>query len=472
MKNLTISAIGQADDVLLVSNNIDNLHLLAKLTEKYCQKYRVKLVPAKTKLLAYYTSKQVDLIEHAKLVNRVSIYGQKVDFSSELEHVGVIRSDSGNLQHIINRISAHKRAMAAVLSAGIARSHRGNPAASLRIMRIYGTGVLFSGVAALVLTAKEISILDKHYQNMVQNIQKLYDKTPRCITFFLAGCLPGEAVLHLKQLTLFRMICYLQDDPLYSLAQSVLATAVPGGKSWFNQILSLCMRYSLPHPHQLLLAPPPRSVFKRRVKSAISKYWENTLHDEASSLDSLHLFHPMNCSLEETHTVWTSAKDSPFECHKAVVLARMISGRFRTERLIRHWSTVNREGYCLLKTCNSMIGSLEHMLISCPGLQSVRTRMQGMYLEKTSILVPLQRAISELFGASPEDQLQLILDPMSIDLLKSLACIYGPTVCDVLFYCSRTFAYYLYREKAKLLNQWPGDFSAKHQTHCIENRSK
>ena len=47
----TISAVGQADDVVLVANDLDSLRLLAALTESYCKRFRVKLVPSKTKLL-------------------------------------------------------------------------------------------------------------------------------------------------------------------------------------------------------------------------------------------------------------------------------------------------------------------------------------------------------------------------------------------------------------------------------------
>ena len=50
----TVSAIGQADDVLLPANTVDELSLLAKLTESYCANYRVKLVSSKTKLLPLY----------------------------------------------------------------------------------------------------------------------------------------------------------------------------------------------------------------------------------------------------------------------------------------------------------------------------------------------------------------------------------------------------------------------------------
>ena len=81
--------------------------------------------------------------------------------------------------------------MGSVLSAGLARGHRGNPAASLRVQQVYGTSVLFSGLASLVLSPAEVKIVDQHFQKTVQNLQKLYDKTPRSLIFMMAGSLPG-----------------------------------------------------------------------------------------------------------------------------------------------------------------------------------------------------------------------------------------------------------------------------------------
>ena len=53
----TISAIGQADDVILMSTSLYSLQLLVKLTEEYCQKYRVLLEPSKTHLLVVHPKK-------------------------------------------------------------------------------------------------------------------------------------------------------------------------------------------------------------------------------------------------------------------------------------------------------------------------------------------------------------------------------------------------------------------------------
>ena len=76
-----VAAVGQADDVMLASNSIDSMRLLVRLTETYCSKYRVKLVPSKTKLLAYAPENQSFLVDYAKVVNQITIDGVPVKFS-------------------------------------------------------------------------------------------------------------------------------------------------------------------------------------------------------------------------------------------------------------------------------------------------------------------------------------------------------------------------------------------------------
>ena len=198
-----ISAVGQADDVMLLSNDIYCLRLLVQLTVDYCNKYRVQLEPNKTKLLGYCNKNTEILVKLAAKSNPITINGTPVHFTNEAEHVGVVRNTSGNMPNILCRVAEHKKALGAVLSAGMARGHRGSPAAALRVHQLHCLPVLFSGLASLVLNKAETKIIDKHYQYTIQNLQRLHQKTPRCIIFFLAGSLPGEAILHMRQLTLF-----------------------------------------------------------------------------------------------------------------------------------------------------------------------------------------------------------------------------------------------------------------------------
>ena len=81
-------------------------------------------------------------VDYLQEFSPVNMNGKKLEFCDETEHVGVIRSVHGNLPNILNRISAHKKAVAAVLHTGAARHHRANPVAGLRLKKVYGFSVL------------------------------------------------------------------------------------------------------------------------------------------------------------------------------------------------------------------------------------------------------------------------------------------------------------------------------------------
>ena len=230
------SAVAQADDVLLLSNSLENLRLLLRLTKDYCAKFRVKLEPGKTKLLVFSNKCHDLIVKHSEHLNQLSIDNVPIKFTTEAEHVGVLRSINGNMPNILLRITKHKKSLGAVLSAGLARGHRGNPAAALHVHQLYCTPVLFSGLASLVLTKQEVKIIDSHFQTTLQNIQRLHKHTPRPIIHFLAGSVPGEALLHMRQLCLFSMICHLPDDPLNLHARYILTVSQPSANSWFQQI--------------------------------------------------------------------------------------------------------------------------------------------------------------------------------------------------------------------------------------------
>ena len=65
---------------------------------------------------------------------------------------------------------AHKKAVAANLFAGSARSHHGNLAACLRVEKIYAMPVIFSGPGSLVLSKAEVRMIEQHYMNIIRNI--------------------------------------------------------------------------------------------------------------------------------------------------------------------------------------------------------------------------------------------------------------------------------------------------------------
>ena len=153
-----VAAVGQADDSALCSNDINQLQFLLNLSVQYCEKYQVELSTAKTKLLVF-TAKDTEYTKYCKLVSPIHIGSTDVNFVNNAEHVGITRSTSGNLPHIQQCISNHKKKLGMVLSSGMARRHRANPLASIKTEQTFGSPVLLSGAGSLMLSKSELDVL-------------------------------------------------------------------------------------------------------------------------------------------------------------------------------------------------------------------------------------------------------------------------------------------------------------------------
>ena len=220
--SLVLSAAGQADDTALASNYLSKLQLLLDLVLEYCLKFNVKLSPTKTKLLMIPSAKNNNTFIP---YNPIKIDGVEIDFVDQAEHVGVIRTADGNMTNILNRITSFKKALGSLLSSGLARGRNSNPAVSLRVLNTYATPVLMSGLASLVLSPKEVATIDQQFKRTLQNILKLSVSSPASLVYFTVGFLPATAILHLRQLSLFGMICRLPKDPLNFHTHQVLLTS-------------------------------------------------------------------------------------------------------------------------------------------------------------------------------------------------------------------------------------------------------
>jgi hypothetical protein len=178
------------------------------------------------------------------------------------------------------------------------------------------------------------------------------------------------------------------------------------------------------------------------VKAKVSEYWQHLLAAECSSptMSSLRYFDPFKASLLHPHPMWTSAAGNSFECSKSTVLARMVSGRYRTEMMCRFWSS-NRGGHCLADTCQTVPGDLEHLLIVCPALQDIRHRLHNLWLLKCANCPPLQNLLMRILGSNPELQVKFILDSTSFPELIRLRQAFGQEIEHRVLYLTRTWAF-------------------------------
>ena len=270
----------------------------------------------------------------------------------------------------------------------------------------------------------------------------------------MAGTLPASAILHQKQMSLFMMICHLPGDPLHNHAVYALLHQDECSKSWFVQIKEICLQYHLPHPLLLLENPPPRQNMKKLVKLRIVDYWQGLLTAEASTMPSLRYLNPMKHSVAKPHLLWEAAGSSPHEINKTIILARMMSGRYFTEKLCRFWSE-NRQGYCMAPTCHEVIGDLEHLLLHCPALHVTRINLQQMWLVRSQVLPPLHDVVKCVLAAPEPVRMSFILDCAAMPPIITLYQTHGMEVLRLVLHMTRTFAYGIHRRKQILIGRWP-----------------
>ena len=357
----------------------------------------------------------------------------------------------------MSRMTAHTRALMGVLPAGLARGHRGNPAAALRIELLYGCPVLLSGLAALVLNKAEIDIIHHHYKINLERLQRLHKATPEPVVCFLGGNLPLTAHHHLNQLTLLGMIARLGPNHiLHRIGCSILSSPKPFFRSWFHQLKIISAQYSLPDPLTVLTCPPSKTSYKNQVKSKVIDYWETKLRLKASKLDSLAFFQAQFYSLSHPHPIWTSAGGNSYEVEKACVQAKMLSGRYRTCWLSRHWSE-NSSGICSLPSCRlaPTPGTLPHILTECQDLMPARIRVFTLwseFLKDNLHLLPVVKKYC--VDCHPTSHLQFLLNCTVLPEVISLSQIHGKTVHDSLLYLTRTYCYSMHKARLKLLGKW------------------
>ena len=112
---------------------------------------------------------------------------------------------------------------------------------------------------------------------------------------------------------------------------------------------------------------------------------------------------------------------------------------------------------CLSTTCHEVAGDLEHLLIVCPALHNIRQRIFKLWLDRTASIPVLHNLVRLVLASSPTVQVKFILDPCTFPDILMLLEIYGQPLLEHVCYLTRTFAYYIHREKQISLGRWPGD---------------
>ena len=134
------------------------------------------------------------------------------------------------------------------------------------------------------------------------------------------------------------------------------------------------------------------------------------------------------------------------------MVARMLSGRYRTDRLTRHWTPSNPQGLCRLPGCGDQEGTLAHILLYCPALSQSRFNMIRLWSSFMVSRPLLLLIISRYTIEEPEHMVQLILDPTCLPLVVSSKKS-APEVLQHCLYLGRTCCLSTHTLRSRLLRE-------------------
>ena len=240
----------------------------------------------------------------------------------------------------------------------------------------------------------------------------------------------------------------------------ILASPSPSSScnssSWFTQVRDLCSMYCLPDPFYVLHYPEAKRQWKKTVKLRVVEYWDHQLWDHAAGLQSsLPYFRASHMFLVTPSPLWTFCRGLQYEVRRATVQTRMVSGRYRTCWLRRHW-TAGESGACRVPGCTGNTpGTLLHLATGqCPGLTiSVRAALHHWrdFVSSNPLLLPI---LQEYAAGDPEVFLSFLLDPITQSPVIALARHAGSEVIDQLCHLTRTWLYQLHKERLEKLGLW------------------
>jgi hypothetical protein len=285
-----------------------------------------------------------------------------VPVEEKFTHLGVVWKSGCKSPDIGENIIKARRTAYSLINVGLHGNNGLGPATCMKIIQTYITPRLLHTLEASILGSNDIQLIESFYKKMLRQIQNLPTNTASQAIYLMLGTTPIEAQYHIRALTFYGSICRLpKNHAIYRLARRQLS--VKNKYSWFTFIATLGIKYDIDIYRQLL-SPWRKAAWKRIVRDSVRSHWYINLTCDASKKSSLGWLMLPEWPGLNPHPLWTSSMKNPSLLEPSSVRARMLTGRFRTQKTLAKFYPERYDGVCLL--CDSgKKEDLPHMLITC-----------------------------------------------------------------------------------------------------------
>ena len=187
-----------------------------------------------------------------------------------------------------------------------------------------------------------------------------------------------EAFYHLAVLSLLGRVLRADNVFISELAIRQTAMCDFNSKSWFIKAAKVLALYKLPPMHILVDSPPGKTQWTQTCKSAVFSHWTDELSAQAASKSTL-VNLSMDFKIGTPHPVWTSTHSAFYDIRKSIFKAKLITNVVIFQSNKARFNKYDVNPICPL--CSHDIETLQHFLIHCDKLQSVRERWMPLIKE-------------------------------------------------------------------------------------------
>ena len=259
------------------------------------------------------------------------------------------------------------------------------------------------------------------------------------------------------RLGLFGQLCRLdKSNPIVCVGKRQLALKTASSNSWFIQLRKVTKKYGMEDPAVLLQYPPSKHEWKMYCKTKVNSYWTNYFQNECKRRKSLEFFNPDGMSVFNTHPIYSSCMGDPYQTSKAIVQAKMVSGRYPIEKLAAKFKNANpTDADYICKVCDSgQVETLIHALLHCKGTQAARNTAMVASKDKLKHSIYLSAKWENTFASTDHTITQFLLDPTSYNLVPEMrVCLKDKSDVRQMFYVTRLWCYSINRARRTLLRK-------------------
>jgi hypothetical protein len=214
-----------------------------------------------------------------------------------------------------------------------------------------------------MLNAGLIRQLESFQAKKLKQLQGLPDRTSNIATIALVGCLPVEAEIDKRAITLYRNAIADRNSIEHHIARRQLSVKDDSSKSWFIHIGQLLDKYNLPSAISLLSETPSKVTWRSLVRKAAITYWNNIALIETSNKTSLRYMSTTTCHMDKPAGVWSHSLLSHTDTVRAFVKVKLLTGCYKLQAHEALFARNQHAQSAICKLCSSGVEDRLHFVV-------------------------------------------------------------------------------------------------------------